>query len=60
MMNFAPQSGGCQRIIRVFCDSQMFGFQMHLMQAQLCNYALKGSGDATVMTGQLCSCGSQI
>lgn len=53
MMNFAPQSGGCHRIMPVFCDSQMLGFQMHLMQAQLCNYALKGLEDSTVMTGQL-------
>lgn len=56
MMNFAPQSGGCHRIMPVFCDSQMLGCQMHLMQAQLCNYALKGLEDATVMTGQLPVC----
>lgn len=56
MMNFAPQSGGCHRIMLVFCDSQMLGFQMHLMQAQLCNYALKGLEDATVMTGRLPAC----
>lgn len=56
MMNFAPQSGGCHRIMLVFCDSQMLGFQMHLMQAQLCNYALKGLEDGTVMTGQLPAC----
>lgn len=40
MMNFAPQSGGCHRIMPVFCDSQMLDFQMHLM-AQFFNYALK-------------------
>lgn len=56
MMNFAPQSGGCHRIMLVFCDSQMLGFQMHLMPAQLCNYALKGLEDVTVMTGQLPAC----
>lgn len=56
MKNFAPQSGGCHRITLVFCDSQMLGFQMHLMQAQLCNYALKGLEDVTVMTGQLPAC----
>lgn len=56
MMNFAPQSGVDHRIMHVFCDSQMLGFPMHLMQAQLCNYALKGLEDATVMTGQLPVC----
>lgn len=56
MMNSAPQSGSCHRIRPVFCDSQMLGCQMHLMQAQLCNYALKGLEDATVMTGELPTC----
>lgn len=55
MMNFAPQSSSCHRIMPVFCDSQMLHFQMHLM-AQLCNYALKGLGDATVTMGQLPVC----
>lgn len=35
MMNFAPQSGGCHWIMPSFCDSQMLGFQMDLMQAAL-------------------------